>query len=358
MPVNIIPRPEVLRTGQTVAQSAATASQGQQRDAKYRLHKTRNTTTKGPVALHLLVAEAGYSAPELVGIPYQNFSAIQRHTNYQWRKDNHKCTACGHDGHSEAGCLMWKGIQNQTAMNDIAYRKAQEEAQLEQVRVQALKYVPIKSGKCYLVQESGAIPRELRDLVWLYAMVHDTNVIRRRINAYAGMQVVPRCLRLNRQIHYEACGVILKLIRVVIYTGAANDGLRKWMEIYHTHDLVRTLEFPLFHCFNPGQYSGAGHLYDQQSRDVNLMLQCAGLRKVTFKLKCAGMACAYVVQRYSLNLLLGCENLKELAIDLAARNGGAPADFDSGEEVAKYCRDMFVANGQKVLVTTKHIRGR
>lgn len=130
------------------------------------------------------------------------------------------------------------------------------------------------------------------------------------------------------------------------------------MGFYQAHDLVRELQFPLFHCFNPGQYSGAGHLYDQQSRDVGLMLLCTGLRKVTLKLRCAGMTCAYVVQRYSLDLLLGCGNLKDLVIDLAARTRGASTDFDSGEEVAKYCRDIFVAKGQKVSVTTKHIRGR
>lgn len=188
-------------------------------------------------------------------------------------------------------------------------------------------------------------------------MDSDSSVIRGKINASPGMKVIPRFLRLNRQIHQEACDVILKLVRIVIHTGKANDAFRQWMDTYAVHDLVRELEFPLFHCFNPGQYSGLGHIYDQQSRDVGLMLVCTGLKKVTFKLRCTGMTCAAVVQSYSFDLLVGCENLKEFVIDLAARKWGAPTDLDTGEEVAIYCRDMFVANGQKVMVTTRHIRG-
>lgn len=87
------------------------------------------------------------------------------------------------------------------------------------------------------------------------------------------------------------------------------------------------------------------------------MLMCTSLRKITFKMKCVGMTCAAVVQRHSLDLLVGCENLKELVIDIAARKWGALTDFITGEEVAEYCRDMFLANGQKVVDTTNHIRG-
>lgn len=126
MPVNTIPRPEVLQMGQTIAQSAANGSQSQYQQygaGSHSHYSDRKTTSEGPIALNILIADADSCAPELVGIPYQNFSAIQRHNNYQWRKYNHKCTACGHDDHLEAGCLMWKGLQNKSMANDTAYDK-------------------------------------------------------------------------------------------------------------------------------------------------------------------------------------------------------------------------------------------
>lgn len=93
----------------------------------------------------------------------------------------------------------------------------------------------------------------------------DSSVIRGKINASLGMKVILRCVFLNRRIHQEACDVILKLVRIVIHTGGANNAFRPWMGTYNVHDLVRELKFPLFHCFNPGQYSVLGHLYDQHS---------------------------------------------------------------------------------------------
>lgn len=107
MPVNTIPRPEVLQTGQTVAHSAAGQSQHQQADTNSH-HKHHKPLSPGAAALPILVAEADSCAPELVGIPYHNFSAIQRRVNYQRRKDNHKCTACGNDDRLDTGCLMWR----------------------------------------------------------------------------------------------------------------------------------------------------------------------------------------------------------------------------------------------------------
>ncbi|QDS75961.1 hypothetical protein FKW77_003693 [Venturia effusa] len=354
MPVNTIPRPAALQIGRTVAQSAAGQSLFQQHVTDSEIcHKMHDFTTEGPAASSILSAEAGSTAADLLDIPYQDFSAIPRPVNYQWRKDNHKCTACGHDGHLDIDCLVWR-IQEST----VNETKMTSKTNTERMRVHALMFSTLDSRKCYLAKGKGALPQELRDIIWSFVMAHDSSVLGGRIIASAGMQVVPRCLHLNQQIHREACEVILNQVRVVIHTGGANRGFRSWINACYAHDLVRELEFPLFYRFNPGKLSGLGHLYDQRSLDVDLMLLCTSLRKVTFKLRCAGMTCAAMVQRYSIDRLVGCEHLKEVVIDLAAKKWGPPTDFYSGEEMAQYCRDMFIANEQRVVVTNRLIRGR
>jgi hypothetical protein len=59
------------------------------------------------------MAEAGSSAPQLVGILYKNFTPQQRSVNFEWRRSNNKCTSCGMSGHFKPTCPVWLKIKNE-----------------------------------------------------------------------------------------------------------------------------------------------------------------------------------------------------------------------------------------------------
>jgi hypothetical protein len=102
MAVGIAPQPKFIAIGQTVAAAAATeAGQNAGRKGSHKAcRKGGNAKTKAEPA----IVKIGEGHPDFVNRPYKLLTKDDHEKNFQWRKNNKRCTECGSSKHRYRKC--------------------------------------------------------------------------------------------------------------------------------------------------------------------------------------------------------------------------------------------------------------
>ncbi|QDS76184.1 hypothetical protein FKW77_008101 [Venturia effusa] len=343
MAVLTAPHPEYIEVGQTVAAAA-------QAEAGYKAQKQPNTKAARKAGnakpkFEPLVVKAGEGHPDLVGRQYKSLTKEESGKNFQWRKDNKRCTECGSPSHKYRKCEI----------RETRIRKAVASKEYNH----HMKAPVVQDPKNHLL----TLPRELRDqilqpLVGEYreALTDDDETF----TIQTDRKFLPPIFKVCKQLSQESLEVFARTNHFIIRSGRAMKFFKRFIKDHKIQDFVRSLAFPSFHWFNPGQpypagRHGPGGTYSLVSGDVVLMQLCTHLQKVRISLDVAmtmnGDAFAYTVQnfidRYNLDQVINCHHLIELVLELTDRHGYAfdlqPGQdvWSNGEDLAQLFRDRI-----------------
>ncbi|KAK3063815.1 hypothetical protein LTS18_012539 [Coniosporium uncinatum] len=136
--------------------------------------------------------------------------------------------------------------------------------------------------------------------------------------------------QINTHMRREATMALIEINIFSMQTGAQSNRFRGWLESLQVantdgFESVRSLQFPLFDCFDRSKYG-------DMNPDMKLMVDCPGLTHVRFKLDnlrrtlyanmCSHLTPAItdtaktVIDYYSMHELLKLEKLKDLVIEV------------------------------------------
>ncbi|KAE9970986.1 hypothetical protein BLS_004662 [Venturia inaequalis] len=343
MAVLTAPQPSYIATGQTIA-AAALAEAGYNASDKSTKKNNRKAPNAKPKA-EPPVVKYGEGHPDLVGRQYKTFTKEDHTKNFEWRKNNKCCTECGSSDHKYRKCeIREKKIRKNVASKEYNFH-------MQKPIVQDPKN-PFLS-----------IPRELRDQILVQRVGEYREAISDTEDTFTiqpDRKFLPAIFKVCFQLSEESCELLVSRNTFIIRSGRAMKFLQRFLKDHHIAKFVRSLEFPSFHWFNPGQAypknrHGPGGVYSMVSGDVVLMQLCSNLQKVHISLDVSanvnGEAYAYSVPdfitRYNLDQVVNCTHLTELVLELTDRHGYAsglqPGQdvWSNGEDLAQLFRDRM-----------------
>lgn len=367
MAVFTAPQPQYIEVGQTVA-AAALAEAGYK--ASYNPAKTYNRKAGNAKAkAEPPVVKSGEGHPDLIGRQYKDLTKAEYTKNFQWRKDNKCCTECGSSAHKFRKCTL-----REKKIRKVSFRPLSvvDSGRGNEMLIRSFQAVSSKEYNFHMlppvVQHPNLplmrIPRELRDLI-LELVVNEyrgINDVDQDFTVQTDRKFLPGIFRVSYQLSRESLEVLMRTNNFILRSGRAMKYFQRFIKDHQMEEFVRSLEFPSFHWFNPGQAypanrHGPGGVYSMVSGDVELMQLCTNLQKVRISLDVAytvnGDAHAYSVQnfikRYNLEQIVNCTRLIELVLELTDRHGYAfglqPGQnvWSNGEDLAQLFRDRMAA---------------
>ncbi|RDI83345.1 hypothetical protein Vi05172_g6727 [Venturia inaequalis] len=334
MAVLTAPQPEYIEIGQTVA-AAAQAEAGYNASQKSAKKGNRKADPSKPKA-EPPVVKAGEGHPELVGRQYKDLSKEDFRKNFEWRKDNKLCTECGSSEHKYRKCeIRERKIRKAVASKEYNFHMKPRKVQ--------------NTDSPFL-----AIPRELRNqiLELVVGECRDIGDDENTFTIHTDRKFLSGVFKVCHQLTCESIEVLLFTNNFIIPSGRAMKFFKRFILDHKVAQHVRSLEFPSFHWFNPGQAypanrHGPGGVYSMVSGDVVLMQLCKNLQKVHISLDVShsvnGEAHAYSVQdfidRYNLEQVVNCHRLTELVLELTDRHGYA-FGLQPGQDVWSNGKDL------------------
>lgn len=151
-----------------------------------------------------------------------------------------------------------------------------------------MKKPVIQDPKCPLL----ALPRELRDSILELVVGEHREALNDDNETFkinTDRKFLPGIFKVSKQLTQESLDIFVRKNKFVIRSGRAMKFFKRFIEDHQIEEFVRSLEFPSFHWFNPGQtYTanrhGPGGAYSMVSGDVVLMQLCTHLQKVRISL--------------------------------------------------------------------------